>query len=90
MNIIQIDGEQLSTRDELHDMLHAQLDLGEHYGRNLDALWDCLTGEVCMPLTIQWLHFEKSRQVLGGYADQVIDLMREVEEEIEGFSLELK
>ncbi|WP_128101828.1 barstar family protein [Paenibacillus sp. DCT19] len=90
MNIIQIDGEQLSARDELHDMLQAQLELGEHYGRNLDALWDCLTGEVSMPLTIQWFHFEKSRQVLGGYADQVIDLMREVEEEIEGFSLELK
>ncbi|MCG7378591.1 barstar family protein [Paenibacillus sp. ACRSA] len=90
MNIIQIDGEQLLARDELHAILQEKLELGEHYGRNLDALWDCLTGEVSMPITIQWVHFEKSKQVLGGYADQVIDLMREVEEEIEGFTLELK
>jgi ribonuclease inhibitor len=31
------------TADSLHDYLASMLDLPKHYGRNLDALYDCLT-----------------------------------------------
>lgn len=31
------------TADQLHDYLAMMLDFPEHYGRNLDALYDCLT-----------------------------------------------
>ncbi|PQP81440.1 barnase inhibitor [Paenibacillus sp. PCH8] len=90
MRIIQIEGEHLHGKKELHRVLQDKLELGNHYGANLDALWDCLTGAVAMPLTIQWTDFEKSKASLGDYADQVIELMREVEEEVEGFTLDLK
>lgn len=89
MRIIQIDGKQLHVKEQLHQVLKDKLELDEHYGCNLDALWDCLTGAVSMPLTIQWMDFEKSKALLGDYADRVIELMREVEEEVEGFTLEL-
>ena len=31
------------TSESIHSYLAAMLDLPEHYGRNLDALYDCLT-----------------------------------------------
>ncbi|WP_433753672.1 barstar family protein [Paenibacillus amylolyticus] len=89
MSNIQIDGYNIHSKEELHQVLQNQLELDENYGGNLDALWDVLTGAVSMPLTVQWLGFEKSKEILGDYADQVIELLRDVEAEIQGFTLEL-
>jgi len=89
MSIIQINGNDLHSKEELHQSLQNQLELDESYGGNLDALWDVLTGAVSMPLTFQWIGFEKSQEILGDYADQVMELLREVEAEIQGFTLEL-
>ncbi|MGF9696204.1 barstar family protein [Paenibacillus sp. MABNR03] len=90
MKKVIINGSDIHGKEELHDILQAKLGLGESYGRNLDALWDGVTGYISMPLTIQWLHFEASRAVLGEYADQLLDLLREAEEELEQFTLEVK
>ncbi len=38
----QLDGATVQTRRELHDAIAAALDFPDHYGRNLDALHDCL------------------------------------------------
>lgn len=38
-----LDGARMGSRAELHDALAAAFSLPAHYGRNLDALWDCLT-----------------------------------------------
>jgi ribonuclease inhibitor len=90
MRIIEIDGRQLHSREALHQLLQDKLQLGEHYGRNLDALWDALTGEVHMPLTIYWSFLDSTREMLGDYADQVIDVMREAQQEMHDFTLELR
>ncbi|MGV2966353.1 barstar family protein [Paenibacillus sp. FSL H8-0317] len=89
MSIIQINGNDFHSKEEFHQILQNQLELDESYGGNLDALWDVLTGAVSMPITFQWIGFEKSKEILGEYADQVMELLREVEAEIQGFTLEL-
>ena len=38
-----LDGEIIETPDQFHDVLTEALCLPEWYGRNLDALHDCLT-----------------------------------------------
>ncbi len=43
MEVITIDGERMSNRRAAHDHLTEALSLPEHYGRNLDALYDMLT-----------------------------------------------
>ena len=43
MRIAVLDGDAISTREELHDALARELALPAWYGRNLDALYDCLT-----------------------------------------------
>ena len=40
------------TSDSLHDYLASMLDLPKHYGRNLDALYDCLTS-ITAPTSIK-------------------------------------
>ncbi|GGH52246.1 putative ribonuclease inhibitor YrdF [Paenibacillus silvae] len=90
MRIIEIDGRQLHSREALHQFLQEKLQLGEHYGRNLDALWDALTGEVQMPLTIHWSFLDSTREMIGEYADQIIEVMREAQQEMPDFTLELR
>ena len=43
MKRVELIGAQLKDKELLHDVLAQQLELPEYYGRNLDALHDCLT-----------------------------------------------
>lgn len=43
MDILMIDGEDFSDMQQLHAHIAAQLHFPKHYGKNLDALYDCLT-----------------------------------------------
>lgn len=43
MREIVLDGAAMATRQQAHDQLAEALALPEYYGRNLDALYDCLT-----------------------------------------------
>lgn len=38
-----LDLAEINSREQLHDVLASALELPDHYGRNLDALYDCLT-----------------------------------------------
>ncbi len=41
LKYITLDGKKIN--EESHDYLIRKLDLPDYYGRNLDALYDCLT-----------------------------------------------
>ncbi len=43
MKQITLDGNLLSDAANVHDYLKDMLDFPEHYGKNFDALYDCLT-----------------------------------------------
>lgn len=43
MREIFLDGIYLCEEEKAHEYLKDKLDLPEYYGRNLDALYDCLT-----------------------------------------------
>lgn len=61
-----IDGTLIHDREELHDLLSRELRLPEWYGRNLDALHDCLTGRR-QPVDIILLREETLMENLGMY-----------------------
>ena len=90
MRDIILDGGKVDNKDQLHAVLKEALQLPDYYGNNLDALWDCLTGWVEMPLMIRWLHFQESEEKLGEYSQLLLQLFRDAEEEIEGFHLQLE
>lgn len=75
MRQIVLDGAQIATRGALHDVLAQQLQLPEWYGRNLDALFDCLT-DVCEPTQLTLVHAQAMEQQLGGYAQAFAQVLR--------------
>ena len=67
MNICVLDGEKLLNRRMLHDALAEGLNLPDWYGRNLDALYDCLT-DFQEETEIQILHKDALNGNLRKYA----------------------
>ncbi|WP_458119318.1 barstar family protein [Paenibacillus sp. Z6-24] len=85
MKTVWLNGEEFSTIQELHEQLKEKLELPEFYGGNLDALWDCLTGMIELPLELRWTNYEVSQERLGDQAERVRSLLEEAEEEGIGF-----
>lgn len=52
MKQITLDGNILSDATKVHDYLKEMLDFPEYYGKNLDALHDCLTDLEDVEITI--------------------------------------
>lgn len=77
------------TLDKVYDALQRQLPLPQHFGRNLDALWDALTADVPGPITIVWRDHTHVRAALGDDYDRLIATLREVATQRPDFRLEL-
>ncbi|MCR3761292.1 barstar family protein [Clostridium felsineum] len=84
MKTVIIDGRDIKDKQTLHLILKRELNFPEYYGKNLDALWDCLTVDTKMPLEIVWKNFKYSKEHLGEYADMTVELLSRVEEHFKG------
>ena len=72
-----IDCENLLFPDQAHDYLARVLDLPAYYGRNLDALYDCLTERG--PCTVVLVGAEVLRQ-WGGFGGRVLSVIEQAAE----------
>ncbi|NRT75307.1 barstar family protein [Clostridium beijerinckii] len=79
MNKVVIQGSKLTDKNMLHQILKQELKLPAHYGENLDALWDCLTADIQLPVTIEWVDFQESKDLLGDYAENTLEIFNEAE-----------
>lgn len=89
MSIIILDGKEFTSEKKVHQLLKDKLELPDYYGENLNALWDCLTGGVSLPIKIVWNDYQYSRNQLGNFADELMKLFLEAKDEIEGFEIEI-
>ena len=71
-----LDCAEIRTRNDLHDALMTLLPLPEWYGRNLDALHDCLT-DPGPEISLRILHENALRDALGSYADAFFQVLRD-------------
>lgn len=78
---VVLDGKKVASMDDFYDALASQLALPDHFGRNLDALWDVLTGDVEGPLEIVWQHAVDSQQGMGDRFHAVVALLLEAAKE---------
>lgn len=79
MKTVIIDSKAFKDKEGFHELLKLKLDLPEYYGKNLDALWDCLTGDIELPIRIIWENFDSSRGILGEYADKAAELFKKAQ-----------
>lgn len=77
---IRLDGLELPSLEAVHDRFAQALTLPEWYGRNLDALFDCLT-DLGEPVTVRLLHQEALEDRLGRRGRALVRLLRRAAEE---------
>ena len=80
MHICALDGEKITNRQTLHDTISSSLDLPEWYGRNLDALYDCLT-EIQEETEIWLLNEASLEKNLGSYLKSLLRVLHTVSQE---------
>ncbi len=79
MKTIYIDFTDIGDYEDFYAKLKEKLPLPEHFGDNLDALSDVITGELEMPLHLEFVNmtvdqleiFEDLLTVLGDAEDQM-------------------
>lgn len=69
-----LDGREAVSRAALHDLLAHGLHLPAYYGRNLDALYDCVSA-MREPVTLEIVHAAAMRDALGAYADRLMETL---------------
>ncbi len=82
MKICVLDGEKITDKEALHSTLAECLGFPDWYGRNLDALYDCLTG-MGENVEIRLRQTAALKQNLGGYAENLLRMLRDAAEENE-------
>ena len=87
MNYVLLDGTEFKDVSATHAVLKEKLELPDYYGENLDALWDCLTGWIELPLQIKWINYSSSFIYLGEYAEKLKCTFQDAASEFENFSL---
>lgn len=78
MKRVSIDCRCISTRERLHDALAHALCLPPWYGRNLDALHDCLA-DIHEDTSLTLLFTASLEQSLGSYARTLMRVLRNVQ-----------
>ena len=74
MKIVILDAKKMLEKEKMHEYFAKKFDLPEHYGRNLDALFDCLC-EINEPTLIK-LKNENALDVAT--KESLIQLFRDV------------
>ncbi len=90
MDRIILQGANFESKEQLHKFLKDELELPDHYGENLNALWDCLTAWVDLPIVVEIQSVDLFINKLGNDASEFIQLLEEAVDEIEDFNLEIK
>lgn len=87
MNIIILDGRELTDQETAHKYFKKIFDLSDTYGNNLDALWDMLT-ENDEKIIIRMLYKKTIEQNLGDYGKDIIQLFEDLSKECKNYSIE--
>jgi ribonuclease inhibitor len=82
---IRLAGRSIRSLGEFYGEIAKKLRLPEHFGRNLDALWDVLTTDIKGPVELAWEDSELSKKSMGKDFEKVAALLRDVGKEREDF-----
>ena len=80
-------GKTVRSLDLFYDEISRQLAFPEHFGRNLDALWDVLSADIEGPIEVVWEDPDSSRLEMGGEFNRVLAVLKAVEKARKDFRL---
>ncbi len=71
-----LDGAMMGTKEKAHVHMQEALGFPAYYGRNLDALYDCLTdmsGQICLYHTVEM------RRSLQAYGEKILRVLKDAQ-----------
>lgn len=83
MNTIYIDFADLGDYEDFYAQLKEKVKLPEHFGDNLDALSDVISGELEMPLHLEFVNMSVDQLEIF---EDLLTTLEDAEEEVEDFS----
>lgn len=83
----KLDGSLIANEADFHREIAEVVGFGEHYGRNLDALWDTLSSDVERPVVLIWQNANVSSDRLGDTFDKIVDILSRVKSQDEAWHL---
>lgn len=88
MKTIIIDGNEIISMSDIHSIFAEELDFPEWYGKNLDALYDCL-GDVTEELEIVIENKSELEENLGISFEKLCRLLEDISTENDYISVEI-
>jgi len=82
-NSVFIDFSNIGDLDDFYEQLKEKINLPDYFGNNLDALYDVLTGDVKMPLHLEFRNLSVDQ--LDTFED-LLNTLEDAEDETEGFT----
>ncbi len=86
MKTISLDFNYIKSYADFYAVLGSKLAFPSYFGKNLDALYDFLTGGMEMPLKIE---FKNCNRFKRNAFSRLIGVMKDVQQELTGFEFEL-
>lgn len=79
---LTFDFTRIHTMEDFYEALEEKLELPPHFGRNLDALYDVISGDLPLPLHVKFVEMGLSQ--LEPF-DPLLETMEDLEEALEEF-----
>lgn len=77
---VTFDFSTIESMDDFYYQFVEQFELPEHFGNNLDAVWDVITsGEIPLPVTIEFIELPMTDEY-----DDLVGLFEQAEDEMDG------
>lgn len=83
MKRIYIDFTDIGDYEDFYAQLKEKIQLPEHFGDNLDALFDTITGGLEMPLHLEFVNMTVDQLEIF---EDLLTTLEDAEEEVEEFS----
>lgn len=80
---IYIDFLEIGDYEDFYAQLKEKLTLPEHFGDNLDALQDVISGGLAMPLHLEFVNLNVEQLEIF---EDLLTTLEDAEEEVEGFT----
>lgn len=84
---VTIDFKSVRSYADFYTQLQEKLELPPYFGENLDALYDCISGEIKMPLEIEFIKINGFQLIAFS---RLIKTIEDLAEEVEGFTFQHK
>ena len=86
MKTVMLDCRFMTAKKEAHEYIAGKLGFPDHYGKNLDALYDCLT-EFCRDTLIVIRYASVIEANLGEYGKNLLNTFKDAEEAVSSLSV---